>query len=133
MNPYASANQAYTESSILTASPEQLVVMLYDGAIRFLNQAATALRAGNRQQFAVRLRRAEAIISELNLTLDMERGGDVAVRLRSIYMFSRRHLIEAQLKSDPQRVDQVVALLSELRESWAGLVAAPGERAAAAG
>ena len=132
MNPYASAKQAYTESSVLTASPEQLVVMLYDGAIRFLNQASAALRAGNRQQFAVRLRRGEAIITQLNMTLDLERGGEVAERLRSIYMFSRRHLIDAQLKSDPALVDEVVGLLSELRESWAQLAQNPGAQAAAA-
>jgi flagellar protein FliS len=132
MNPYASAKQAYTESSVLTASPEQLVVMLYDGAIRFLSQAAVALRAGNRQQFAIRVRRAEAIISELNMTLDMERGGEVADRLRSIYQFSRRHLIEAQLKSDPDRVDHVIELLSGLREAWAQLSENPGAQSASA-
>jgi flagellar secretion chaperone FliS len=130
MNPYASANQAYTESSVLTASPEQLVVMLYDGAIRFLSQASAALRAGNRQQFAVRVRRGEAIITQLNTTLDMQRGGDVAVRLRSIYMFCRRHLIDAQLKSDPERIDEVVALLQDLRESWAQLAKGPAAAAA---
>jgi flagellar secretion chaperone FliS len=132
MNPYASANRAYTESSVLTASPEQLVLMLYDGAIRFLSQASAALRAGNRQQFAVRLRRGEAIISELNMTLDMQRGGDLAVRLRAIYRFARRHLIEAQLKSDPERVDQVVELLTGLRESWAQLAESPGAQPVAA-
>jgi flagellar secretion chaperone FliS len=132
MNPYASAKQAYTESSVLTASPEQLVVMLYDGAIRFLSQGSAALRAGNRQVFAARLRRGEAIITQLNMTLDMERGGEVATRLRSIYTFSRRHLIDAQLKYDPALVDEVVGLLSELRESWAQLAQNPRPQAAAA-
>jgi flagellar secretion chaperone FliS len=131
MNPYASAKQAYTESSVLTATPEQLVVMLYDGAIRFLTQAAAALRAGDRQQSTARLRRAEAIIAELNMTLDMQRGGEVAGRLRSIYLFAKRHLIEAQLKSDPERIDHVIGLLSELRESWAELAHRHGRQAAA--
>ena len=121
MNQYATAKQAYTEAAVLTAPPEQLVVMLYDGAIRFLTQAAAALRAGQHEQFAIRLRRAEAIINELNSTLDMQRGGDVAARLRSIYLFSKRHLLEARLRLDPTRIDQVVKLLSELRESWAEL------------
>jgi flagellar protein FliS len=131
MNPYASAKQAYTESSILTASQEQLVVMLYDGAIRFLTQASAALRAGNRPVFDNRLRRGAAIISELNLTLDMQRGGEVATHLRSIYVFCKRHLIDAQLKSDPERIDHVVALLADLRESWAALASRPNLAAAA--
>ncbi len=131
MNPYASAKQAYTESSVLTAPAEQLVVMLYDGAIRFLTQSSSALRAGNRDVFLARLRRGEAIIAELNATLDMGRGGDVAAQLRSIYLFCKRHLVEAQLKSYPDRIDQVVALLRDLRDSWAALADGPNLATAA--
>ena len=114
---YAGANRAYTESSILTAPPERLVVMLYDGAIRFLKQAAAAERNGHHQLFLERLRRGEAIIDELNVTLDMSQG-EVAARLRSIYLFCKRHLVEAHLKRDASHVDEVVRLLSDLRESW---------------
>ena len=99
---YAGANRAYTESSVLTAPPERLVVMLYDGAIRFLKQAAVAERGGQHQMFLDRLRRAEAIIDELNVTLDMSQG-EVAARLRSIYLFCKRHLVEAHLKRDPSQ------------------------------
>jgi flagellar secretion chaperone FliS len=119
---YAGAKQAYTESSILTAPPERLVVMLYDGAIRFITQGAVAMRRGDRQICLSRIRRAEAIIDELNYTLDMTQG-DVAVRLRSIYVFSKRHLREAILKQDPDRIDSVARLLSELRQSWQELAA----------
>jgi flagellar secretion chaperone FliS len=115
---YAGANRAYTESSILTAPPERLVVMLYDGAIRFLKQAAAAERNGHHQLFLERLRRGEAIIDELNVTLDMAQGGEVATRLRSIYLFCKRHLVEAHLKRDASHVDEVVRLLTDLRESW---------------
>ena len=94
-------NRAYTESSVLTAPPERLVVMLYDGAIRFLKQAAVAERGGQHQMFLDRLRRAEAIIDELNVTLDMSQG-EVAARLRSIYLFCKRHLVEAHLKRDAE-------------------------------
>jgi flagellar protein FliS len=114
---YAGANRAYTESSILTAPPERLVVMLYDGAIRFLKQAAVAQRNGQHQMFLERLRRGEAIIDELNVTLDMSQG-DVASRLRSIYLFCKRHLVAAHLERDPSRVDEVVKMLTDLRESW---------------
>lgn len=117
MNPYVNARQAYAESSVLTASREQLVVMLYDGAIRFLRQSAEAMRAGSREQSRNRMRRAEAIIDELNTTLDMSYG-DIPARLRSIYFFCKRQLIQANLESDPSKIEVVVKLLAELREAW---------------
>jgi flagellar protein FliS len=131
MNPY-DANRAYTESSVLTAPRERLVVMLYDGAIRFLNQSAVALRAGNQRVFLDRVQRAEAIIKELNLTLDMRRGGDVAERLRSIYQFCNMHLAAATMEGDPKKIEDVIRLLTELRESWQQIAANPPAAAAAA-
>lgn len=118
MNAYASVPAAYKESSIMTAPPERLVVMLYDGAHRFLTQAAVAMREKDIALSNDRLQRAEAIISELNNTLDMS-AGDIAERLRSIYLFSRRHLTEARLERDPSKIETVSRLLGELRESWA--------------
>lgn len=124
MNPYASAQQAYTESSVLTAPPEKLVVMLYDGAIRFLNVGAVAMRGGDFVQARERVRRAEAIIDELNYSLDMTQG-EVAVRLRSIYIFSKKHLLQANLQRDPEALDTVVELLGELREAWESIAGRP--------
>jgi flagellar protein FliS len=129
MNPY-DAKRAYTESSVLTAPPERLVVMLYDGAIRFLHQAAVALRADNRKVFLDRVQRGEAIINELNVTLDM-RQGEIAERLRAIYIFCGLHLSSATIERDPEKVENVIRLLSELREAWAQIaVAAPATLAA---
>ena len=117
MNPYATAKQAYTESSVLTAPPERLVVMLYDGAIRFLSQSAIAMRGGNLAVSNERLRRAEAIIDELNVSLDMSHG-ELPGQLRAIYLFCKRHLTGARLERNADAIDAVVRLLSELRESW---------------
>ncbi len=83
----ASHSVAYKQQSILTATPGQLVVMLYDGCLRFLNQAAYAMRGGDVAESDARLTRAEAIIEELHATLDMEKGGVVASRLQGIYVF----------------------------------------------
>ena len=121
MNPY-DAKRAYTESSILTAPPERLVVMLYDGAIRFLGQAAVAMRADNQRVF---LDRVEAIIKELNLTLNMRQGGEVSQRLRAIYQFCDLHLTAATMERDPRKIDDVIRLLSELREAWQQIAANP--------
>ena len=123
MPTYAPAPRAYRESSILTAPPERLVVMLYDGARRFLAQAAYAMRERDVAQAGNRLQRAEAIIEELLATLDMS-AGEVAERLEAIYVFSRRMLAEARLEQDPEKVEQVSELLGELREAWAEVAGA---------
>lgn len=117
MTPYESAGRAYTEAAVMTASPERLVVMLYDGAIRFLRQAATAARAGRREAARARLRSAQAILAELTVSLD-HRQGEVAGRLASLYRFCSRHLIESTARSNPDGYDEVAALLEELRSSW---------------
>jgi flagellar secretion chaperone FliS len=120
----ASQSAAYRQQSILTATPGQLVVMLYDGCLRFLHQAAHAMREGNVGESNARLQRAEAIIDELRSTLDMEKGGVVASRLQGIYVFSSRQLIEARIARDPEMIGKVSELLSELRDAWAQIAAA---------
>jgi flagellar protein FliS len=123
LSAYATAGNAYTETTVLTASSGQLVVMMYDGAIRFLTQASSAMREGSCERSRDRLRRAEAIIDELNVTLDMERGGEIAQRLRAIYLFSKRELRDANLRADPKRIEVIVRLLGELRDSWSRIAA----------
>ena len=110
---------AYKEQSILTATPGQLVVMLYDGCLRFLHQATYAMRDDDMAVAGNRLSRAEAIIDELLTTLDLEQGGEIASRLQGIYVFCNRHLLEARTQRDPEMIEKVSELLGELRESWA--------------
>jgi flagellar secretion chaperone FliS len=110
---------AYRQQAILTAPPGRLVVMLYDGCLRFLFQSAHAMREGDRQTSLQRMRRAEAIIDELTVTLDHDRGGVIASRLQGIYAFSRRQLLDAWRDGDADKIDEVSGLLSELRDAWA--------------
>ena len=117
MNPYASP-AAYQQSSVLTASPEQLVVMLYDGVGRFLRQAEIAMVQGTYEQAHDRLNRGEAIIDELLATLDMDQG-QVAERLQAIYVYCKRCLMEARRDRAADKVALVVRLLAELRDAWA--------------
>jgi flagellar protein FliS len=117
MNPYASP-QAYRESSVMTASPTQLVVMLYDGAGRFLRQAEIAADEGAWRHAGDRLDKADAILDELLVTLDMG-AGEVAERLQGIYVFCKRLLIEARLEQDIERIRKTASLLSDLRAAWA--------------
>jgi len=104
---------------VLTAPPERLVVMLYDGALRFLARAAVAMREQGPVAAAQPIQRAQAILEELLSTLDMEQGGEVAERLQAIYVFCLRELPDAQLKRDDVKIDQVAGLLRELRDAWA--------------
>jgi flagellar secretion chaperone FliS len=129
MNPYAAPSNVYRESAVLTASPEQLVVMLYDGAMRFLRQAELAADQEGWQQSGERLSRAEAILDELLATLNMN-AGEVALRLQAIYVFCRRTLIEARVERSAVKIGHVQRLLADLREAWAQ-VSVPATPAAA--
>jgi flagellar secretion chaperone FliS len=120
----ASQTAAYRQQSILTATPGQLVVMLYDGCLRFLSQAAYAMREGKAGEANARLTRAEAIIDELLDTLDLEKGGVIASRLQGIYVFCNRQLIESRTARDPEMIEKVAELLGELRDAWAQVAGA---------
>lgn len=110
--------QAYHHNAVATAAPEQLVVMLFDGALRFSRRAVAAYEAGQRPQATQAIGRVTSIVNELNATLDLEAGGDIARNLRAIYGFVNRHLVEAVREADPNRVLQAAALLAELREAF---------------
>ena len=132
MTTYASTSHAsYRESAILTAPPEQLVIMLYDGAHRFLLQSAAAMREGRWADAGERLGRATAIVDELQCTLNLD-AGEVAQRLSGIYVFCRRHLAEGLCERDPEKLDRVDRLLRELREAFAHAAAAAPSASAAA-
>ncbi len=120
MTPLAASDRAYRESAVLSAPPEMLVVMLYDGARKFLFQAGVAMREGKIELGHRKLRRAEDIILHLREALDMEQG-EIANRLEAIYLFCGRHLRQARFDQDPAKLEQVSTLLGELREAWAAI------------
>ena len=118
MAAYA-APQSYQQNAVMTAPPGRLVVMLYDGAGRFLRRASLAMQNGDVARTNESLQRGEAIIDELIVTLDHEKGGEIAASLRDLYLFCRRHLNEARVEQDHEKIDAVVGLLSELRDAFA--------------
>ncbi len=119
MAPPTASPQAYRRNTVLAATPEELVVMLYDGARRFLRQAAKAMRAGEVEQAHNSLRRAEAVVMHLDGVLDYEQGEPIAGQLHPIYQYCLRTLSSARFAQDAERVEEVGGLLGELRESWA--------------
>lgn len=109
---------AYQETAVLTQNRGRLIVMLYDGALRFLRQALDDLQRRDDAAKGMHIRKALDIIYELNTVLDMENGGPVAQNLRSLYNFMQHHLSEANSKRDPQMIRDVIGLLEELNQSW---------------
>ena len=110
--------RTYQENAVGTQTRGRLVVLLYDGAIKFLEQAKAELAAGNYAAKGVFINKALAILNELDACLDMENGGDIAVNLRRLYQFMIRHLGEANVHRDPQRIQDVIDCLKDLNEGW---------------
>ena len=128
MTPPTASPQAYRENAVLTATPSQLVVMLYDGALRFLRKARTAMHERDIESAHNSLRRVEGIVSHLDTVLDHEHDRALAERLSSVYSFCLAHLARARLDLDAAKVDDVAGLLGELRSVWVQ-VAAQDQRA----
>ena len=109
---------AYRHNAIETRTPGQLIVLLYDGAIKFLRKAVEELEARRYVEKGKCINRAVDIIRELNVCLDMDAGGEVAQNLAGLYNFIVRHLGQANVKRDPEMVREVIKLLEELNEGW---------------
>ena len=110
--------EAYQDTAVTTQSKGRLIVMLYDGAIKFLKLAIEEIEKKNPEAKGKYITKAKDIINELNIVLDMEAGGEIAANLRSLYLFMNRHLSEANIKQDPQKIREVITLLEELNQSW---------------
>jgi flagellar secretion chaperone FliS len=118
MSNLTATPNAYRQGAVLAATPGELVVMLYDGARRFLRQANVAMREGQVERAHNTLRRAELIIAHLDGILDFQQG-EVADRLHAIYQFCLAHLNSARNNQDPAKLEEVSEMLGELREAWA--------------
>ena len=114
MNAY----NVYRQPQTQTASPGELVVMLYRGAARFVTSAIEAIERKDVQAAHNNLIRAQAIISELHETLNVERGGDIVKNLSQIYVYLNTRLIEANHRKDAEPAREVVRLLRELLPAW---------------
>jgi flagellar protein FliS len=112
------AADVYQQTAVTTQSRGRLIVMLYDGAIKFLKLAIKELEAKNYAAKGQYINRAQDILSELNAVLDMEAGGEISKNLRSLYLFMKRHLMQANAKRDPQMIQEVIGLLEELNQGW---------------
>jgi flagellar secretion chaperone FliS len=119
--------RAYQTQSVMTASPGQLVLMLYDGALKFLSFAEEAfnLPEGNPRRYEiinVNLQKAQNILAELRGNLNREAGGDLATTLDRLYDYYERRLFEANLKKKVEPIREVARFIKELRDAWAEML-----------
>ena len=114
--------EAYQDAAVTTQSKGRLIVLLYDGAIKFMKLAIKELEAGNFEAKGQYIGRAQGIISELNVILDTEAGGEIAVNLRKLYCFMNNRLSEANTKREPQKIREVINLMEELNKSWKAII-----------
>jgi flagellar protein FliS len=110
--------EAYHNAAVTTQSKGRLIVLLYDGAIKFMKLAVKELEAQNYEAKGRYIGRAQDIINELNAVLDMDAGGEIASNLRKLYCFMNRRLAEANTARDPQMIREVISLMEELNQSW---------------
>ena len=115
---YGNPQAAYKQAAVETASPEKLLVMLYTGAIKFLRQAEKALQEENLEEANNNLIRVGDIITELNSTLNMEEGGEIAANLRSLYTFYYGEVVKANTTKDPTLLKPVIEFFTAFRDVW---------------
>jgi flagellar protein FliS len=118
--------EAYRQTEARSRSPLELVVMLYDGALRFLGEAHDAAARQDARTRALKLSRVLAIVGELQSTLNVEKGGDVAVELDRLYTYIRGRILDVTMKNDLTGIDETQKLLTALRESWSKIAAGEG-------
>ena len=117
--------EAYYQTHVQSRSPLELVVMLYDGALRFVALARSALERKDIRARQQAISRALAIMSELQSTLDMEKGGEIAVSLDALYVYINGRILEGASKQNLGALDEAAHLLTTLRDAWSG-IAQPG-------
>lgn len=121
---YNQAYNAYRDTNVKTASQGRLVVLLYEGAVKQLTLAKSMFDENGKlpvrsiENFGKAILKTQEIITELQVSLDMEKGGEIAKNLMSLYIFFNKELTEANINKDLNRLDPILKMLSELCESW---------------
>lgn len=120
---YARFTHEYQKSAVNGASPLTLIVMLYDGALRFMESGKHNMETGNLAKQNDSLQKAQKIVLELMSSLDMKAGGEVATNLLALYGYVLNELVLANMKDDPTSIERAIKVMSDLRESWSQLEA----------
>ncbi|MDR2198258.1 MAG: flagellar export chaperone FliS [Deltaproteobacteria bacterium] len=116
MNAYGS--EIYRQTQVTTVDKGRLIIILYEGAIKFIREAMKAQEAGDIPGKASAINRALDIINELNQSLNMQEGGEIAVNLRRIYKFWNEHLLRAKVSRDGHGLGDVEGMMVSLAQAW---------------
>lgn len=121
---YNQAYNAYQSTNIKTASQGKLIVLLYEAAVKNLRIAATLIdeegkiKPSEIEKFGTMIRKTQAIISELQVSLDMEKGGDISKNLMSLYIYFNKELTDVTINHSKEKVDFIQNMLNELLSAW---------------
>jgi len=118
----------YRQTQVQSSTPLELVVMLYDGALQSIGVAREAIGRRDIQARRKALSQTLAFISELQSTLDLDKGGEIAARLDALYDFANHRLLEAAARNDVKPIDEVRQVLETLRDGWSTIAATPPRR-----
>jgi flagellar protein FliS len=118
----------YRRTEVQSRTPLELVVMLYDGGLASVHQARAAVERGDVAARALAVSKAMAIVSQLQSTLNMEAGGDIARQLDDLYTWMNGRLLAATTENSAAPLDEVARVLAMLRESWTSIAAAGAEQ-----
>ena len=108
----------YKKTQVTTANQGKLIVMLYDGAIKFLNIAIDNMNPRTYDVVNTNIIKAQDIITELLLSLNMKDGGEISQNLFNLYLYFKKSLLAANVKKDAEMISGVLKLLKELRDAW---------------
>ncbi len=108
----------YLKTQVTTVDGGKLVVLLYEGAIKFLLKAQEGIQANDTVKRHNNIIKSIDIIEELKNALDFNQGGEIARALYALYLFMHRHLMSANIKNDSQMIQEVINILSSLKEAW---------------
>lgn len=117
--------ETYKADSITTQQRGKLIVMLYDGAMKFLATAKQKLLEGDYALKGVYIGKAQDIVAELNNCLNMDAAPDMASDLRALYNFIYRHLNEANVERSVEKIDECIEILGELHSAWEAVATSP--------
>ncbi|WP_373531386.1 flagellar export chaperone FliS [Vampirovibrio sp.] len=117
-NPYAKQAETYKKNQIETATPEEILIMLYEGAIRFLLVAKKGDAENDREKFSKNIIKSQHIIREFMESLDLEIGGEMALNLYRLYDYLHYRLVQANIKKDVAMLDEVLDHLRRLKKTW---------------
>ena len=116
--PGQTAHKKYKQVQVKTANNEKLLIMLYQGCIKFLRLAKKSIDENDIEGTNNYILRSQDIIRELRNTLDMEKGGEIATNLSQLYDFMLRQLVEANINKDREKIEVVEDMMLELLDSW---------------